>query len=61
MTGITRRRVQRGATAVRGRLSSHLATLLAVTDAVTAERSYQRFKWGVIAPIEANRSALDAR
>ena len=37
-----------------------LAILLAVTDAATAERFYQRFKWGVIAPIEADRWALHA-
>ena len=30
-----------------------LAILLAVTDEATAERFYQRFKWDVIAPIEA--------
>ena len=29
--------------------------LLSVTDAATAERFYQRFKWSVIAPIEADR------
>ena len=34
---------------------------LAVTDEATAERFYQRFKWDVIiAPIEADRWALDA-
>ena len=37
-----------------------LAILLAVTDAATAERLYQQFKWSVIAPIEADRWALDA-
>ena len=37
-----------------------LAILLAVTDQATAERFYQRFKWSVIAPIEADRWALDA-
>jgi len=37
-----------------------LAILLAVTDAGTAERFYQQFKWSVIAPIEADRWALDA-
>ena len=31
-----------------------------MTDAATAERFYQQFKWGVIAPIEADRWALDA-
>ena len=36
-----------------------LAILLAVTDEATAERFYQRFKWDVIAPIEADRWALD--
>ena len=36
-----------------------LAILLAVTDAATAERFYQRFKWDVIAPFEADRWALD--
>ena len=34
--------------------------LLSVTDAATAERFYQRFKWSVIAPIEADRWTLDA-
>ena len=37
-----------------------LAILLAVTDEATAERFCQRFKWSVIAPIEADRWALDA-
>ena len=37
-----------------------LAILLAVTDAATAERFYQQFKWSVIAPLEADRWALDA-
>ena len=37
-----------------------LAILLAVTDAAAAERFYQQFKWSVIAPIEANRWALEA-
>lgn len=37
-----------------------LAILLAVTDAATAERFYQQFKWSVIAPIEADHWALDA-
>ena len=37
-----------------------LAILLALTDEATAERFYQRFKWDVIAPIEADRWALDA-
>ena len=37
-----------------------LAILLAVTDEATAERFYQRFKWDVIAPIEADRWALDS-
>ena len=37
-----------------------LAILLAVTDAATAERFYQQFKWSVIAPIEPDRRALDA-
>ena len=31
-----------------------------MTDAVTAERFYQQFKWSVIAPLEADRWALDA-
>ena len=31
-----------------------------VTDQATAEWFYQRFKWSVIAPIEADRWALDA-
>ena len=31
-----------------------------MTDAVTAERFYQQVKWSVIAPIEADRWALDA-
>ena len=34
--------------------------VLAVTDEATAERFYQRFKWDVIAPIEADRWALDS-
>ena len=34
--------------------------LLAVTDAAPAERFYPQFKWSVIAPIEADRWALDA-
>ena len=37
-----------------------LAIPLAVTDEATAERFYQRFKWSVVAPIEADRWALDA-
>ena len=37
-----------------------LVILLAVTDQATAERFYQRFKWSVIAPISADRWALDA-
>ena len=37
-----------------------LAILLAMTDAATAERFYQQFKWSVIAPIEADRWALAA-
>ena len=37
-----------------------LAIMLAVTDEATAERFYQRFKWSVVAPIEADRWALDA-
>ena len=37
-----------------------LVILLAVTDEATAERFYQRFKWDVIAPIEADRWALDS-
>ena len=37
-----------------------LAILLAVTDEATAERFYQPFPWSVIAPIEADRWALDA-
>ena len=37
-----------------------LAILLAVTDAATAERCYQKFKWDVLAPIEADRWAVDA-
>ena len=41
-------------------LSPVQAILLAVTDAATAERFYQRFKWDVIAPIEADRWALDS-
>ena len=36
------------------------AILLAVTDEATAERFYQPFPWSVIAPIEADRWALDA-
>ena len=45
---------------VRPSLSLALAILLAVTDEATAERFYQRFKWSVVAPIEADRWALDA-
>ena len=37
-----------------------LAILLAVTDEATAERFYQQFKWSVLAPLEADRWALDA-
>ena len=37
-----------------------LAILLTVTDAATAERFYQQFEWSVIAPLEADRWALDA-
>ena len=37
-----------------------LAILLVVTDEATAERFYQPFPWSVIAPIEADRWALDA-
>ena len=58
--GTTRRRDRRGATAGRARPSLALAILLAVTDEATAERFYQRFKWDVIAPIEADRWALDS-
>ena len=36
-----------------------LAILLAVTAAAMAERFYQQFKWSIIAPIEADRWALD--
>ena len=36
-----------------------LAILLAVTDEATAERFYQKFKWEVLAPLEADRWALD--
>ena len=31
-----------------------------MTAAAAAERFYQQFKWSVIAPIEADRWALDA-
>ena len=31
-----------------------------MTDAATAERFYQQFKWSVIAQIEADRWVLDA-
>ena len=31
-----------------------------MTDAATAGRFHQQFKWSVIAPIEADRWALDA-
>ena len=48
------------ATAARGRPSLALAILLAVTDEATAGRFYQRFGCDVIAPIEADRWALDA-
>ena len=37
-----------------------LAILLAVTDAVTAERFYQKFKHDVLSPIEADHWMLDA-
>ena len=37
-----------------------LAILLAVTDEATAERFYQRFKWGVLAPIRAEHWVLEA-
>ena len=37
-----------------------LAILLAVTDAVTAERFYQKFKRDVLSPIEADHWMLDA-
>ena len=37
-----------------------LAILLAAIDEATAERFYQPFPWSVIAPIEADRWALDA-
>ena len=37
-----------------------LAILLAVTDEVTAERYYQKFKWDVLAPLEVDRWVLDA-
>ena len=36
-----------------------LAILLAVTDQATAEQFYQQFKWGVIAPIRADRWVLE--
>ena len=36
-----------------------LAILLAVTDEATAEWFYQKFKWDVLAPLEADRWALD--
>ena len=49
-----------GARPDQGRVTAPLALtiLLAVTDAATVERF---FKWGVIAPIEADRWALDCR
>ena len=47
-----------GVAAVRVRLSSRGPILLAVTDEATAERFYQKFKWDVLAPIEADRWAL---
>ena len=37
-----------------------LAILLAVTDEATAAQFYQKFKWDVLAPIEADRWALAA-
>ena len=37
-----------------------LAILLAVTDEVTAEQYYQKFKWDVLAPLAADRWAVDA-
>ena len=37
-----------------------LAILLVVADEATAERFYQQSKWSAIAPIEADRWALDA-
>ena len=36
-----------------------LAILLAVADEETAQRFYQRFKWSVLAPIEADRWLFD--
>ena len=58
--GTTRRRVRRGGCGGSGPAQLALAILLALTDEATAERFYQRFKWDVIAPIEADRWALDA-
>ena len=37
-----------------------MTILLAVTDQATAAQFYQRFKWGVVAPISSDRWALDA-
>ena len=56
--GTTRRRDRRGATVGRDPAQLALAILRAVTDEATAERFYRKFKWDVIAPIEANRWAL---
>ena len=43
-----------------GRPSWRWRSRLALTDEATAERFYQRFKWDVIAPIDADRWALDS-
>ena len=56
--GTTRRRVRRGGYGGSGPAQLALAILLAVTDEATAERFYQKFKWDVLAPIEADRWAL---
>ena len=44
----------------RAATNEKLATRGPLTDEATAERFYQRFKWDVIAPIEADRWVLDA-
>ena len=59
-SGITRRRVRRGTTAVRVRRSWRWRCCWPVTDEVTAERFYQKFKRDVLSLIEADRWTLAA-
>ena len=42
-----------------GRGPDHGRRRAAVTDEATAEWFYQKFKWDVLAPLEADRWALD--